>query len=79
MSTSGVEVTNVDTHGLWVLVNGKEFFLPYEKFPWFKEAKLSDILDVRLYHKTHLHWPALDVDLCLKSLEDPDRFPLVYR
>jgi len=76
-STSEVEVTNIDTHGVWVFVKSKEFFLPHEHFPWFKEAKLGDVIHVVLLHGTHLHWPTLDVDLSLDSLENPDKYPLV--
>lgn len=53
--------------------------MPYEDFPWFREAKVADILDVQLLHQFHLHWPALDVDLDLSSLEDTSETPLVYR
>ena len=78
-SISDAEVTNVGAHGLWVLVRGKEYFLSHKDFPWFKEAKLSEILNVKLLHRTHLHWPALDVDLCLDSLKDPESHPLIYK
>jgi hypothetical protein len=71
-------VSNIDKHGLWLYVRGREYFLPYEEFPWFREAKVCDILDVVLLHEEHLHWPALDVDLCVASLRDPNEFPLVY-
>ena len=74
-----VEVTNISRHALWVLVNDREYFLPYKEFPWFEDARLRDILKVKLLHGSHLHWPALDVDLCLESLDNPDAFPLVYR
>ena len=74
---SQAEVTNVSRHGLWVLVDDREYFLPYDKFPWFREARLKEILDVRLLHGFHLHWPALDVDLEIASLDDPAKFPLV--
>jgi len=76
-STSPVEVTNIDRHGLWVFVNGKEYFLPYEEYPWFRTARVSDVLNVQLLHGVHLHWPALDVDLSVKSLENPGEYPLV--
>ncbi len=76
-STSQAEITNVDTHGIWVLVQGKEYFLPHEDFPWFKKAKVEDILQVELHHGEHLYWPALDVDLALDSLENPGKYPLV--
>ncbi len=77
--TSDVEVTSIDRHGLWVFVAGREHFLPFGKFPWFREAKVDQILNVELLHQSHLRWPELDVDLCLESLEDPDAFPLEYR
>ena len=78
-STLDVEVTGVNTHGVWLYVKGSEYFLPYEDYPWFKEAKVADILDVQLLHESHLYWPALDVDLCVESLGEPEGSPLVYR
>ena len=79
VSTSQVEVTNVDTHGVWVLVKGEEHFLPYTDFPWFKEGTLGEIVQVELLHGTHLYWPKLDVDLSLDSLENPGKYPLVAK
>src|SRR6266852_5219543 len=78
-SISDVEVTNVSQHGFWVLVGGREFFLPFKKFPWFKEAPVAQLLNVELPHPTHLYWPDLDVDLSVESIEFPERFPLVSR
>lgn len=75
--TFAIEVTNISMHGIWLLVGEKEYFLAYEKFPWFKDAKVSDIVDVTLLHGYHLCWPKLDVDLELAALENPDQFPLV--
>lgn len=75
---SVVEVTNIDTHGVWLCVRGKEYFLPYDRFPWFKDARVGDILAVQLHHESHLRWESLDVDLTVESLESPEGFPLVY-
>ena len=74
---SEAEVTNIRTHGLWVLVGGREYFLSYRDYPWLKDARVSDIVNVQLNHSRHLHWPSLDVDLCLDCLENPDRHPLI--
>lgn len=74
-----VEVTNIDTFGFWLLVRGKEYFLPYEEYPWFRDARVRDILNVALRGQDHLHWPALDVDLSVESLDRPESFPLTYR
>jgi hypothetical protein len=78
-ATSRVEVSNIDQFGLWVLVQDTEYFLPYEDFPWFRQATVDQILNVELPHQDHLHWPELDVDLCVDSLTEPDKFPLIYR
>ena len=78
-STPDAEVTHISSHGLWVLVAGTEYFLPYGQFPWFRDARLREIQEVELLHGSHLHWPALDVDLCLESLEKPEAFPLIYQ
>ena len=77
--TSGVEVTNVSANGLWILCNGKESFLPYDDFPWFRNAAIGDVLNVREVRPGHLRWPQLDIDLDIKSIEDHDRYPLVAR
>ncbi|MBU4211521.1 MAG: DUF2442 domain-containing protein [Verrucomicrobia bacterium] len=77
-STSQAEVTNIDRFGFWLLVEDMEYFLPYEDFPWFRNATVDQILDVQLLHGDHLHWPTLDVDLCLDALAQPETFPLIY-
>jgi hypothetical protein len=73
---SQIEITNIDSQGIWLLVEGKEYFLSHENFPWFKESKLADILNVELYSGGHIYWPALDVDLSTTILENPERYPL---
>jgi hypothetical protein len=78
-SISEVEVTHIDWHGLWLLVSEREYFLPYDEFPWFREARIADVLNVELLHGDHLHWPAMDVDLSLDCLEHPEQYPLVWR
>ena len=78
-STLPVEVTNIDRFGFWLLAEDKEYFLPYKEFPWFREAKVDEILNVELLHGDHLHWPALDVDLSLDAIAQPDAYPLIYK
>ncbi len=78
-ATSGVEVTNISRTGFWILLDGSELFLPFEKFPWFREAPVGSILAVERPGRDHLYWPRLDVDLDVESIEHPDRFPLVSR
>ncbi|HLB74711.1 MAG TPA: DUF2442 domain-containing protein [Sedimentisphaerales bacterium] len=75
---SAAEVSHINGRGLWVCVQDKEYFLPYDEYPWFREAKVRDILDVTVAHGGHLHWPSLDVDLEIDSLEHSENYPLVY-
>jgi hypothetical protein len=78
-NTSECEVTNISEHGFWILLRGTEYFLPFEKFPWFREAKVAEITNVELYHENHLYWPKLDVDLSLDIIRDPDKYKLVSK
>ncbi len=77
--TSEVEVTNVSQHGLWLLLGDRELFLPFEKFPWFRDSPIAKLLHVELPSSHHLYWPDLDVDLAVESIEHPERFPLVSK
>jgi hypothetical protein len=73
------EVTNIDAFGFWLLLDDKEYFLSHEEFPWFRKATVEQILNVEQPQEGHLHWPELDVDLGLDSLDDPASFPLIYK
>lgn len=77
--TSEVEVGNVSKHGFWLLVAGREYFLPFKEFPWFEHAPIRQLMNVQLLHSRHLYWPGLDIDLSLDSIEHPERFPLISR
>ncbi len=77
--TSVVEVTNVSAHGLWLLLGDRELFLPFDKFPWFRDAPIAKLVRVELPSPDHLYWPSLDVDLAVESIEHPERFPLVSK
>ena len=66
-ATSDVEITNIDMQGIWLLMNDKEFFLPFERFPWFRDATVREIHNVRL-EGNELHWPDLKVRLPATSI-----------
>ena len=73
-----IEVQNISAFGIWLFVKDKEYFLSFKLFPWFKNAKVSDVQNVKLNNGHHLYWPSLDIDLELESLENPDKYPLLY-
>jgi hypothetical protein len=77
--TFPVEVTNVSQHGLWLMVGDEELFLPFEHFPWFRDASIAKISVVERQTADHLYWPLLDIDLSVESIRTPGDFPLVAR
>jgi Protein of unknown function (DUF2442) len=76
-STSEIEVTQISTQGIWLLLREEEYFLSFQDFPWFKNASISAIQNVSLVSPDHLYWPDLDVDLTVHSIKHPERFPLI--
>lgn len=77
--TSRAEVTNIGAQGLWMLVDGAEHFLDYERYPWFRQGTVAEVLNVQRPSTEHLWWPDLDVDLSVDHLLHPERFPLMSR
>jgi len=78
-STSKPEVTNISARGIWLLAKEREYFLPYDTFPGFKEATVADIHNVTIEHEEYLFWPTLGIDLELDSIENPEKYPLRYK
>ena len=78
-STSEVEVTNVSTHGFWLLLGAEELFVPFSEFPWFKDAPIGKLTRVERPQPHHLYLPDLDIDISVDSIRHPENFPLVAR
>ena len=78
-NTLAVEITNISRFGVWIYLKDHEYFLDYDEFPWFKESKVKEVMNVKLLNDKHLYWPDLDVDLHLESIKNPKAFPLVYK
>ena len=76
-NTLDVEVTNVSSHGFWLLISETERFVSFKTFPWFRDASIAQLTNVELPSPHHLYWPDLDVDLAVDSLDHPERYPLV--
>ena len=75
--TSSVEVTNISAHGFWLLLAGREVFLPFKVFPWFRSATVGQLLNVKWPLPHHLYWPDLDVDIATESIDHPEKYPLI--
>lgn len=79
MHTSEPEVTNVSSHGIWLLADGREHFLSYDDFSWFKDAPVGKIMNVEQASPGHFRWPELDIDIGIDTIEHPEKFPLTAR
>lgn len=71
-----VSVENLTPFGIWIFVKGKEYFLNYKDYPYFKDQPIKAIQNVKLLHGFHLHWACLDIDLEIDNLENPEKYPL---
>lgn len=72
-------MANASQRGFWLLIHDRELFVSSKQFPWFRDVSIGALCNVELPHPRHLHWPDLDIDLAVESLEHPRRFPLVSR
>jgi len=78
-STLETEITNISEHGFWIFFKGHEYFLSFKDFPWFKNARVSEIVDVKLLNGEHFYWSKLDVDLELDNIKYPEKYPLIAK
>jgi Protein of unknown function (DUF2442) len=78
-SASAIEVTDISKDGLRLLTPYGEHFLSFEDFPWFRGASAAHVLNVEEPTPGHYHWPDLDVDLSLRSIRNPGRYPLTAK
>ena len=74
--SSALEVTNISSHGVWLLAHDEELFMSYQDFPWFKDKPVRSIVNVQEPLPGHFFWPDLDVDLTVEIINHPEKFPL---
>ncbi len=71
-------VTNITAIGFWLLIQDKEYFVPFAEYPCFKTATVTEIQRFTMLSPTQVHWFGLDCDIELEALEKPQNFPLLY-
>jgi len=79
VTTFDSEVTNISAAGFWLLVDDREYFIPFEDYPAFREATVAQIYAVQRVGPTQFYWPALDADIELEALEHPEQYPLIFQ
>ncbi|HNC85130.1 MAG TPA: DUF2442 domain-containing protein [Nitrospira sp.] len=75
--TQTVEVTRVSKNGFWVSLPEEDVYLPFDHFPWFRDAPLGQVLNVQQPTDHNLYWPDLGIDLSLETISYPEPMGLV--
>jgi len=72
------EVTAVGRDGFWLINQDLEFFVPFNDYPVFRQAKVEEIYSMEEIAPGQLRWESLDADIELEALENPERYPLKF-
>ena len=78
-NTSITEVTNISNHGIWIYSDTQELFMSYNLFPWFKNKRINEVLNVKKISHNHFYWTDLDIDLTLDMIKNPTHYPLEFK
>ena len=78
-NTSLSEVTSITQSGFWLLVDDKEYFVPFSDYPEFKQATVEQICNAKQVDPDIFTWEELDIDIELDALAEPDKYPLAFK
>ena len=78
-NTSLNEVTNISQAGFWLLVDDKEYFVPFNDYPEFKQATIEQIYRIKRLGPDAFYWEVLDIDIELAALAEPDKYSLKFK
>ena len=73
------QVITITHRGILLSIPAGDFFLSYDKYPWFYGAKVEDVFQVEMQGDDAVRWENLDVDLEVESLIHPEKYPLIAR
>ena len=73
------EITNIDPLGFWVLVDDREYFVPFAVYPVFQGASIQQIFQMQRLSPNQLHWADLDADIEIEALDQPEHYPLIFQ
>ncbi len=76
-TTSACEVTSIERNGFWLLIDNREYFVPFSAYPMFRRLSVGDIQEVKRIGRDQLRWESHDIDIELAALENPREFPLL--
>lgn len=78
-NTSLSEVTSITQAGFWLLVDDKEYFVPFADYPEFKQVTVEQICNTKRVGPDIFTWEELDIDIELGALAEPEKYPLGFK
>ena len=51
----------------------------FSDYPAFQSAAIEQIFTMQYISPTQLHWPELDVDIEIDALDEPEKYPLLWK
>jgi len=73
------KVESITSTGLTLYINEEEYQIPFSRVPWFRDAKVEDVFDVKMNGLDEIRWDKLDIDLDIESLKHPEKYPLIMK
>jgi len=65
--------------GFWILVDNKEYFVPFDDCPVFKGASIRPFSRGNVYLQPKCIGRILDADTEMEALEQPEHYALVFK
>jgi hypothetical protein len=72
-----VKVIAITANGLLISIPEGDFFLSYGDYPWFRNARVDEVLDVEMESNNAIRCDNLDVDLEIESILHPEKYPVI--
>lgn len=72
------QLSGITQLGIWLLSDGKDFFINFSDFPEFKNATIVQIENFTTDNNGDFHWPDLDIEIEKASLVTPKKYPLKF-
>jgi len=61
--------------GILLEIEGKEYFATFKDFPYLADMAVSEIYDIKYLGLGDIRWEKSDIDLNVKILESPEKYP----
>lgn len=72
------KVLSITGQGILITIKEGDFFLNYKSYPWFKNAKINEVLNIKRDQEA-IYWDSLGVEIEIDSILNPQNYPLIAK